>query len=164
MAFCKVRLLNEERIYFCRFFFLFTEWFFRCGDDYLGKIVVLSGGDERFIGEKGAIIGARSYVTGEYVAFTGGNKHISGERVTNIKTRTVKSTILHIKKGSQKYIYFYRPPLALLNPYPLVPVLVSYSAMLRSHLFHLPLMHRLHSQTAKFLYGALGVRLLNSQV
>ncbi|MBN3554134.1 hypothetical protein JYA63_07665 [Fictibacillus nanhaiensis] len=72
----------------------------------MGTNFVLSGGDERFIGEKVAIIGARSNVTGEYVAFTGGNKHISGERVTNIRTRTVKFTTLHIKKGGQKYIYF----------------------------------------------------------
>ncbi|WP_416729708.1 hypothetical protein [Fictibacillus sp. JL2B1089] len=58
----------------------------------MGTKVVLSGGEERFIGEKGAIIGTCSYVTGESVAFTGGNKHISGERVTNIRTRTVKTT------------------------------------------------------------------------
>ncbi|MBH0161777.1 hypothetical protein [Fictibacillus sp. 26RED30] len=82
--------LNEERIYFGRFSFLFWEWFFRCEDDNLGTKVVLCGGDEHFIGEKGAFIGAHSNVTGEYVTFTGGNKNISGERVTNIKTRTVK--------------------------------------------------------------------------
>ncbi|MGM0805682.1 MAG: hypothetical protein ACQET8_13135 [Bacillota bacterium] len=76
----------------------------------MGMKVVLSGGDECFIGEKGAIIGARSYVTGEYVAFTGGNKHISGERVTNIKTRTVKSTILHTKKGGSKVSLLSKPP------------------------------------------------------
>ncbi|MBD7963240.1 hypothetical protein [Fictibacillus norfolkensis] len=85
-----MRLLNEERICFCRFFFSFLESFFRCEDDYLGTKFVPSGGGERFIGEKRAIIGARSNVTGEYVAFTGGTKHISGEHVTNIKTRTVK--------------------------------------------------------------------------
>jgi hypothetical protein len=49
--------------------FFFLESFIRCENDYFGKKVVLSGADERFTGEKGAIIGARSYVTGEYVAF-----------------------------------------------------------------------------------------------
>jgi hypothetical protein len=55
----------------------------------LGTKVVLSGGDDRFIGEKVEIIGSQSNVTGEYVPLTGGNTLISSERVTNIKTRTL---------------------------------------------------------------------------
>lgn len=72
-------------------FFFFSE-LFQDVYEYLRTKVVPRGGDKLFIGVKVTIIGARSYVTGEYVAFTGGNKHISGERVTNIKTRTVKFT------------------------------------------------------------------------
>ncbi|MBN3552868.1 hypothetical protein JYA63_01165 [Fictibacillus nanhaiensis] len=48
------------------------------------------GGERRVIGEKRLRSGGYYHVTGRRDVFSGGKKAFTGERVTEIKTRTVK--------------------------------------------------------------------------
>ncbi|MQR94669.1 hypothetical protein [Fictibacillus phosphorivorans] len=57
------------------------------------------GGYVWFSGGRGAFIGGASIVSGGRQPFTGGHTPFTGERVTNIKTRTVKQLNNHDKKA-----------------------------------------------------------------
>ncbi|MGM0805771.1 MAG: hypothetical protein ACQET8_13580 [Bacillota bacterium] len=58
------------------------------------SIVGVSGGTLDVPGEDKELSGEKHYFTGGCETFTGETSVISGERVTKIKTRTVKSTTL----------------------------------------------------------------------
>lgn len=66
------------------------------------------GGYVRFTGGRGVFSGGASIVSGAQQPFTGGHTPFTGERVTDIKTRTVKFTHnTKVKQLPKRSCFFY---------------------------------------------------------